>query len=171
MRLTSRAFIAAAGVLVVIAVTGFLLIPTDSLYGQNDRDSWVPDLHGAWWIELSAYSFENVTDQDCQPEYFHESSQSDQVKIVDQTGRVFAGIIDDPTGDDGKLAGVIMPDRTVSIQIFDPSEFKMFVTGKLAVSGGRLEISGYCHMYDEFGIREFPDKTMGAGYIRLTKVD
>ena len=65
--------------------------------------------------------------------------------ITHQTGRVFAGTWE--TGEDPdlvvrKMAGVTLPDRTVSMQAFETSEFRIFITGRMTKSGGTLQISG-----------------------------
>jgi hypothetical protein len=170
MRLTLRGYTPAIGYLLAAIALVLVIASRTPLYGQAG-DSWVPDLRGTWNVAVMGYGFEDVTDPNSQSGYFYSPTQSDQVVITQQTERVFAGIIDDPNGDDGKLVGVILPDRTVSIQVFDPSEVRLFATGRLEVSGRQLQISGYGHMFDEFGIREFPDKTMSTVYIRLVKMN
>jgi len=171
MRTTLKKCVAVLGVLLVVAVIG-LIISRGPIYGQAGADNWVPDLTGEWTGELTGYYYDHVTDPACVPQYFKNPFEHNLI-ITNQTGRVFAGALvntDDPS-EPGKVAGVILPDRTVSIQIFDPSELRLFITGRMKASGETLEISGYGHMFDDFGSGSNLHATMASMYIRLVKVD
>jgi hypothetical protein len=109
-----------------------------------------------------------VTDPDPnqQPIYLQGFSEGDFV-ITEQAGRVFAG-----TSEHGqKLTGVILPDRTVSIQAFELPEHRVFGTGRLTVSGGRRQLSAYVHLFSDFGASASEDSNMASGYVRLVEAD
>jgi hypothetical protein len=165
MRIKVKALYTVVGILLVVTSIG-LVISRGSLYGQAEEDNWVPDLCGTWAGELTGYYYPDVTQPD---RIYMKAPFQHDVIITDQTGMVFAGILVDG-GDPGKVAGVMLPDRTVSIQIFDPSELRLFMTGRMKVSGSTLEISGYGHMYDDL-IDLDSTATMASWYIRLVKVD
>ena len=121
------------------------------LYAQtpNDGDTWFLDPIGNWTAEMAGYIFWDVTNPSSvvyddesgeelvQPSYGERASD---IVITHQTGRAFAAERDSVEGDRRRLTGVIMPNRTVSIQIFEPSELRMFISGRLKQSGGTLQI-------------------------------
>jgi len=169
MRTKVKAFIAVVGVLLVVTAISLIIISRGSLYGKAANDNWIPDMTGWWATERAAtYTFDDVTDPTCMPVYIEGVSYPEGVfHITVQTGRVFAG-----TWEGGrKLTGVILPDRTVSMQAFEPSELRFFITGRLTKSGGTLQLEGYAHGFNDFGLPANGDKNMYSGYGRLVKVD
>ena len=170
MRTKVKAFITVVGVLLVVTAISLIIFSRGPIYGQAAEDNWVPDLTGEWIGEATGYAYEDVLEYPTEePEYYPEASLSDDgnIFITHQRGRVFAGIYE--LGD-GKLTGVILPDRTVSIQFFEFSETRMFFTGRMTKSGGALQISGYVHMFDDFGLPEH-NTEMGSAYVQLIKVE
>lgn len=169
MRIKVNAFIAVVGVVLVVTSTGFI-ISRGPLYGQAEENNWIPDLIGAWLGESAQYYFEDVTDPTETPNYIIESSTPEEAwHITDQTGRIFAGTVG--LSGERKLTGVILPDRTVSIQMFWESETRIFFTGRMTKSGDEPQISGYFHYFDDLDPSGTGDKWMGSGYIRVVKVD
>ena len=176
MKTKVKTFFAVVGVLVVITAISLIISSRGPLYGQAEDDNWVPNLIGVWTCEAVGYFFEDVTDPACEPLYV-EGPQDDFV-ITHQTGRVFGGTwYDDPNepGDNKKLTGVMLPDRTVSIQDFEPGAERVFITGRMTKSGGTLQMSGYLHFFDDFMHKHWPyeqgEKMMASGYVLLTKVE
>jgi hypothetical protein len=169
MRTKVKAIIAIGGVLLVITAISLVIVVRGPLYGKATNDNWVPDMIGEWATERAAiYTFEDVTDPTCTPVYIEGVSYPEGViHITEQTGRVFAGKWEGGH----KVTGVILPDRTVSMQEFEPSELRFFITGRLTKSGDALQISGYSHMFDDFGISPDSDKMMASTYGRLVKVN
>jgi hypothetical protein len=153
---------------VLIPLVGVLLVITASFYGE-DEDNWVPDMTGVWTGEMVGWGFWDVTDPSSEPFYFEEPIDHDLV-ITHQAGRTFAGTVEGR-----KLAGVIMPNRTVSMNYYEPSEERIFITGRVTRSGSTLQISGYSHFFDDFQHRHLPydegDKMMASWYFQITKVD
>ncbi len=170
MKTKVKAFIAVVGVLLVVTAISLIIFSRGPIYGQAAEDNWVPDMIGEWNSELVAYAYDDVIVLPQEPEYLAGESLSDDgnIFITHQRGRVFAGTFEMGYG---VLTGVIIKDRTVSIQFFELSEWRGFVTGRMTKSGGTLQISGYVHGFDDFGIRPDSDTTMGSGYVRLFKID
>ena len=170
MRTKVKAFIVVVGVLLVVTAISLIIFSRGPIYGQEGEDNWIPDMTGEWDSEVVGYAYDKVIELPQTPEYYPEASLSDDgnIWITHQRGRVFAGTFE---MGDGVLTGVIMKDRTVSIQFFELSEFRLFVTGRITKSGDTLQISGYVHGFDDFGIRDEPDTEMGSGYVRLFKID
>lgn len=163
MKTTFKICIAVVSVLLFIAVIG-LVINMGPLFGQIHNDNWVPDMTGEWDSEGFGYHFNDVTDPEEEPLYF-EGSGDRTLFITHQTGMAFAG-----TWEGRKLTGVILPDRTVSMQAFELSELHVFVTGKLIASGGKIEIQGYYHQFDDF--HKYPENPdMWTLYGRLFKIN
>ncbi len=148
---------------VVIWAVGLFLVGTASLQAGEHEDSWVPDLTGLWSSEVIGYVFEDVADPGDEP-FLYEGSLDYPLAITDQTGRVFTGKLNG-----AKLTGVILPNRTISIQYFELSEERIFITGRLTRSGNTLQISGYMHFFDD--LRAGGDRMMATGFIRLTRED
>ncbi len=170
MRTKAKAFIAVVSIVLIVTAISIIIISRGPVYGQDAEDNWIPDLIGEWYSEAVGYAYEDVIHLPQEPEYFEGESLSDDgnIFITHQTGRVFAGTFEEG---DGVLTGVIMKDRTVSIQFFELSEFRIFVTGRITKSGDTLQISGYVHAFDDFGIRPEPNTEMASGYVRLFKID
>ncbi len=171
MRSKVKAFIVVVGVLLVVTAIALIISGRGPLYGKAAEDNWVPNMLGVWGQESGAgYHFEDVTDPNCMPQYYEFTTSEGYMYITYQTGRVFAG-----EWNGRKLAGVILQDRTVSIQGFEPSEHRFFMTGKITGSGGKLQIEGWAHDFDDFGRPPIggagKDKGMGSGYGRLVKVN
>jgi len=170
MRTKVKAIIAVGGVLLVITAISLIIIVRGPLYGKASNDNWVPDLIGVWTGEGACYVFMDVTEPYLQPEHYFEGLFENGLKITQQNGRVFAGEWGfGEEGDRFKLTGVIMPDRTVSIQLFEPSEERHFITGRLKRSGGTLQISAYGHFFDDFHCDS--QQMMASGYAQYTKVN
>lgn len=166
MRSKVKAFIAVIGVLLVVTAISLIIISRGPLYGKAAEDNWVPDLIGEWTGEAAIYFYFDVTDPTETPKYA-EAPLAHDFAITHQTGRVFAG-----TWDETKVAGVMLPDRTVSIQFLEPPERRCFMIGRITKSGGALQISGFWHFFDDFGLPSGTgDKWMGGGYVLLVKVD
>ncbi len=150
--------VCAVSVLLVVAVIVFVVNDTEPLYGQGrsgfDANNQLPDLIGTWRGDAEICSFSDVTDTSNQPvcQQIMPGEMEDFV-ITEQAGRVFAGIFDNFDGapDEDRITGVILSDRTVSIQLFELSELRGFLTGRLTGAGDNLEISGYFHVFDDFG--------------------
>ena len=87
-----RTLISVVGVLLVVAVIGFVLTGEEPLYGQGNQR--VPDLRGVWRGESSFYFFLDVTDPTDLP-VFVQTPPGEFIIITDQTGGVFAGKFDD----------------------------------------------------------------------------
>lgn len=175
MRSKLKTLFAVVGALAVVTAISLIVISRGPLYGQVENDNWVPDLCGEWISEAVGYSINNVTNPLDPPEYSEGSLSDDgNIFITEQNGRVFTGTFEE---DEGKLTGVILPDRTVSIQLFEQSELRFFLTGRLTKSGNTLQISGYIHLFDDFhGFRVSPrpddsEWVMATGYAQLTKVN
>ena len=169
MRFKVKVFITVIVVLMVVTAISLVIISRGPLYGQAENDNWVPNMIGTWTGEGAGYVFFDVTQPASEPVYFEGPGDRDLV-ITHQIGRTFAGSFS--SGDGGnrfKLTGVIMPDRTVSIQYFESSEERHFYTGRLTKSEGMLQISGYMQFFDDF--REDSDKMMASTYGRLVKVN
>ena len=169
MRSKVKASIVVVGVLLVVTAIALIIISRGPLYGQAARDNWVPNMLGVWAPESGAnYIFDDVTNPNCMPQYVEYTTAEGYVYITHQTGRVFAG-----AWNGRKLTGVILQDRTVSIQVFEPSEHRFFMTAKIKGSEGKLQIEGYSHDFNDFGLPEpgGKDKGMGSGYGRLVKVN
>lgn len=170
MRTKAKAFIAVISVVLIVTAISIIIISRGPLYGKEGEDNWVPDMTGVWTGEMAQQYFEDVTNPTEMPNYIEESSTPEENwRITHQTGRVFAGTFG--VSDERKLTGVIMEDRTVSIQMFWESETRIFFTGMMTKSGGALQISGYFHYFDDFDPSGTGDKWMGSGYIRLFKED
>ena len=169
MRNKVKSFIAVVGVLLVVTVISLIIISRGPLYGKAGNDNWVPNMIGVWATERAAmYFFEDVTDLTCMPVYIEVvSDPEDYITITHQTGRVFAGT----WGDRGKLTGIIMKDRTVSMQMFELSELRCFLTARMTKSGGTLQLEGYSHGFDDFGLPGNGDMNIFSGYGRLVKID
>jgi len=176
MRTKVKAFITVIGVLLFIAAISIIIISRGPLYGQPEYDNWVPDMIGTWTGEGAVYLFSDVT-VPSQPEFFYISSLDRDIVITEQTGRVFAGAFG--LDDEYKLTGVILKDRTVSIQYFEPSEERHFFTGRLTKSGNTLQISAIMQFFDDFnhvhpgfGIPpDYSDRMMASAYVQLVKID
>ena len=169
MRTKVKAIIVVGGVLLVITVISLIIILRGPLYGEAADDNWVPNLIGEWIGEARGYAYEDVTEWPMEtPEYFAGESLSDDgnIFITHQTGQVFAGTFEEGGG---VFSGVIMKDRTVSIQFFELSEFRLFFTGRMTKSGGTLQMSGYVHAFDD--LQPEGDSEMASGYVRLFKVN
>lgn len=170
MRAKVKTFIAVVGVMLIVTAISIIIISRGPLYGKEGEDNWVPDMIGVWTGEMAQHYFVDVTDPTETPNYIEESSTSEEDwHITHQTGRVFAGTFGVST--ERKLTGVIMEDRTVSIQMFWESETRIFFTGMMTKSGGARQISGYFHYFDDFNPGGTGDKWMGSGYGRFVKVD
>ena len=172
MKTKVKTFFVVVGVLAVVTAISLTLISRGPLYGQAEDDNWIPNLIGTWTGEVVGYFYEDVTDPTCEPLYI-EGFLNDFF-ITHQDGRAFTGTwYEGP--DKIKIAGVMLPDRTVSIQDFTPSEERNFFTGRMTKSGGTLQISGYLHSFDDFNHRHWPfkegGKTMASAYVQLVKVD
>ena len=144
MKSKVKTFFAVAGVLVVIVAVSIITTSREPLHGQAGNDSWVPNMIGRWSTQGVGYVFEDVLSADPNLEPVYVEGDLDDFVITRQIGRVFAGTwYDDPNdpGDLKTLVGVILPDRTVSIQDFEPSEERTFITRRLTKSGGTLQIS------------------------------
>ncbi len=183
MKTKVKTFFAVVGVLLVVTAIS-LIIGRGPLYGQAENDNWVPNMIGTWGMsEGVGYYFEDVTDPACIPKYTVSSLDPDPeaegyLHITHQTGRVFAGTWwsgSDPDVVVRKLSGVMLPDRTVSIQAFETSEYRIFITGRMTKSGGTLQISGYAHSFDDINHSHGPYDpylgTMSSGYAQLIKID
>ena len=169
MRTKVKTFIAVVGVLLVVTAISLIIFSRGPIYGKAAEDNWVPDLIGVWTGEGAGYGFLDVTVPYLQPVYF-EGPIENGLEITHQTGRTFAGEWgSDDGGDRFKLTGVIMPDRTVSIQLFEPSEERHFITGRITRSGGTLQISAYGHFFDDFHYES--ETMMSSGYGQFTKVN
>ncbi len=169
MRTKVKTFIAVVGVMLIVTAISLIIFSRGPLYGQDAEDNWIPDMIGVWTGEGAAYGFLDVTEPYLQPWYF-EGLYENGLEITHQTGRIFAGEWgSDDGGDRFKLTGVIMPDRTVSIQLFEPSEERHFITGRITRSRGSLQISGYGHFFDDFHLDG--QKMMASGYGQFTKVN
>lgn len=170
MRTKVKTFIAVVGVMLIVTAISIIIISRGPLYGKEGEDNWVPDMIGVWTGELAQHYFMNVDDASETPNYIEESTTPEENwHITHQTGRIFAGTYG--VSGERKLTGVIMEDRTVSIQMFWESETRIFITGKMTKSGGVLQISGYFHFFDDFLFGGTGDKWMGSGYGRFVKAD
>ena len=170
MKTKVKAFIAVVGITLIVTAISIIIISRGPLYGEAAEDYWVPDMTGVWTGELAQYYFEDVTDASETPNYIEEfSTPEENWHITDQTGSVFAGTVG--VSGERKLTGVIMKDRTVSIQMFWESETRIFITGRITKSRRALQISGYVHYFDDFDPSGTGDKWMGSGYFRFFKVD
>jgi hypothetical protein len=169
MRTKVKAFLAVVVTLLVVTAISLIIISRGPLYGKAENDNWVPDLTGEWIGEVSGYAYEDATEWPMEPpEYFAGESLSDDgnIFITHQTGQVFAGTIEE---DAGIFSGVIMKDRTVSIQFFELSEFRLFFTGRMKKSRGALQMSGYVHAFDD--LQPEGNTEMASGYVQLIKVN
>ncbi|UCE40494.1 MAG: hypothetical protein JSV17_13710 [Candidatus Aminicenantes bacterium] len=169
MRTKVEAIIAVIGVLLVITTIGLIIISRGPLFGKDNNDDWVPNLIGEWIGEANGYAYSDATEWPMEtPEYFAGESLSDDGNIIitHQTGQVFAGTFEEGYG---IFSGVIMKDRTVSIQFFELSEFRLFFTGRMTKSGGALQMSGYVHAFDD--LQPEGNTEMASGYVRLFKVN
>ena len=169
-----------SGALVVAMGMSFLLSGARSLYGQVGEGN-IPDMVGVWKGELYGYNFNNVADPDCrqpadiaksqcQPQYIQNPEASFQ--ITTQNGRVFAGLYVEGQYP-RRLTGVVLPDGTVSVQGFSPTELRSFFTGTLTFTNGTYEMTGQGHSFDDFGLRA-PESTKGSmasGIFRYAKVN
>lgn len=166
MRTKVKAFIVVVGVLLVVTAISLIIFSRGPIYGLAAEDNWVPDLTGEWTGEGAIQFYFDVTDATETPKYA-EAPFAHNFAITEQTGRVFAGIWDGT-----KVAGVMLPDRTVSIQFFEPPERRAFMIGRMTKSEGALQISGIWYFFDDFGLPTGAgNKWMGSGYARLVKVD
>jgi hypothetical protein len=169
MRTKVKAIIAAGGLLLVVAAISLIIIVRGPLHGKTTDDNWVPNLIGEWTSEATGYAYGDSTEWPMEtPEYFTGESLSDDGNIVitHQTGQVFAGTFEEGSG---IFSGVIMKDRTVSIQFFELSEFRLFFTGRMTESGGTLQMSGYVHAFDD--LQPEGNTEMASGYVQLIKVN
>lgn len=164
MKTTLKICIAIVGVLLFVTTIN-LIIEREPLYGQIGKDNWVPDLTGEWSAEGYGYWFKDVTIYDDKPKYF-EGPGDRNLFITHQTGRVFAG-----TWEGRKLTGVVLPDRTISIQMFELTELRIFLTGKLTGSRNNLEMQGYVYQFDDFGVDDPGGREMYTLYGRLWKIN
>lgn len=166
----AKAFIVVLGVLLVVTAIALIIISRRPLYGQAKEENWIPNMVGTWEREGgAAYYFDDVTDPGSIPQYVEFSTADPEgryLHIMYQTGRVFAA-----EWNGRKMAGVIMQDRTVVIQMFEPSENRFFITGKIMGSGAKPRMEGYVYQFNDFGIRPNPDKSMSIGYATMSKID
>jgi len=166
MRTKVKAFIAVVGVLLVVTAISLVIFSRGPIYGQAEEDNWVPNLIGEWTGEAAIQFYFDVTDAAETPKYA-EAPLEHNFAITHQTGMVFAG-----TWNGTKVAGVMLKDRTVSIQFFEPPERRAFMIGRITKSEGSLQISGIWYFFDDFGLPTgVGNKWMGNGYARLVKVD
>ncbi len=163
-----KAIITVVGVLLVIAAISLIIISRGPLYGENSNDNWVPDLIGEWIGEVIGYAYGDATEWPMEtPEYYEGPLSNDgNIFITHQTGQVFAGTFEEGGG---IFSGVILMDRTVTIQFFELSEFRLFFTGRMTKSGDTLQMSGYVHAFDD--LQPEGNTEMGSGYVRLFKVN
>ena len=172
MRTKVKTFFVVGGILLVVTAISLIIIGREPLYGQGNNDNWTPDLIGEWTAEMAGYFYDDVIDPECPPIY--GEGYANNFHITHQTGRTFAGTWYEGS-DKIKIAGVMLPDRTVSIQDFTPSEERNFFTGRLTISGGTLQMSGYLHSFDDFNHSHGPwrgsDRTMASAYVQLVKID
>ena len=170
MRIKVKPFFAVIGILLVVAAVSLISVSRGPLYGKTTEDNWVPDLTGVWSGEGAAYVFMDVLEPYLEAVYYFEGLFENGLEITHQTGNVFAGEWgSDEGGDRFKLTGVILPDRTVSIQWFEPSEERHFFTGRITRSEGALQISGYGHFFDDFHSES--QRMMASGYAQFTKMN
>ena len=161
------------GVLLVVAVIGFVITDKEPLYSQgrggSNSNKPVPDLIGTWQVDGTAYFIEDVNDftaPDGVPEFIQ--GPFEDIIITDQTGRVFAGI---GVGGNDHVTGVILSDGTVSMQLFELTELRGFLTGTLDGGGTTLEISGFFHVFDDFGAASPSDTNMASAFVQMVKVN
>jgi hypothetical protein len=111
---------------------------------------------------------------DYQPEYF-EAALSEPFHITHQTGRLFAGRAGKPEFPEfaeGRLTGIVLPDGTVSIQFFEDTELRMLIKAKLTLTGGKYEMEGYAHLFDDLTeLTPSQSANMGTTFFRATKVN
>ncbi|NIO20820.1 MAG: hypothetical protein GTN76_08795 [Candidatus Aenigmarchaeota archaeon] len=173
MRTKVKAFITVMCILLFVTAMSFIIINRGPIYAMDDDDyddDWVPNLIGEWISPATGYGYEDVTNIDEIPGYGEGSLSDDgNIIITDQTGRIFTGTYELGYG---KLTGVILPDRTVSIQFFELTETRIFFTGRMTKSGDTLQISGYFHIFDDYnGLHGDPAAEMASGYAQLIKID
>ncbi len=166
MRSNLRVLMSTVGVVMVAALVGLLVTGRDPVYGQGPPLGTRPvvDLTGVWEGEFSGYLFEDVLDEYDSPQFIFQEPGEDLV-ITDQTDSTFAGSW--PGGD--KVTGTVMPDGTVTVQMFEPGELRLFGTGTVEVRGNRAEIHGVLHAFDDFGFGG--DTSMFSGVFRFVKVN
>jgi hypothetical protein len=170
MRTKVKAFIAFVGVLLAVTALSLIIIGRGPLYGKAKEKDRIPDMTGVWTYETAQYYFEDVTNPKEEPkDRMASSTPEEDWHITHQTGRVFAGTFG--FEGEGKLTGVILPDGTVSIQIFWASETRIFFTGRMLNTKGISVMAGYFHYFDDFNPGGTGDKWMGSGYSRAYRED
>jgi hypothetical protein len=176
----SLCVVSALGLFVVLLAAGFVMAARAPAFGQNRAR--VPDLRGTWQGQIRGYIVQNVLVEPVfdpsgnptlgKPHYFEDASDDQTFFIREQVGRVFAGW--DAEG--RKLTGVLMPDGTVSVQLFEPTENRTLFIGTLTAVGGQLRMEVYGHGFDDFGLTA-PDPlnaghfNMASGYGAFVKVN
>jgi len=170
MRSRVKAFIVVLGVLLVVIAAALITISRRPLYGQAEEENWIPNMVGVWErVSGAAIYFADVTDPSSMPQYVELTTGDPEGRyfhIMQQNGRLF-----DAEWDGRKMAGVIMQDRTVFIQMFEPSENRFFITGKIMGSGAKPRLEGYSYHFADFGIGSDSDKSMSIGYASMVKID
>ena len=53
--------------------------------------------------------------------------------------------------------------------MFEPTELRLFGAGPLEVRSNRVEMRGFLHAFDDFGLSG--DTIMGSGFFQLVKVN
>jgi hypothetical protein len=134
--------------IVAIIAISLLVSGREPAFGQIGVGR-IPNMVGTWRGEIAGYFVQHTAEfpPNTHEAVYFEDSVEMMFVITKQNGRAFGG---------NNLTGVILPDGTVAIQAFEPTELRMFLTGSLQASGRRLEINGYGHLFDDFGITPVP---------------
>ena len=86
--------------------------------------------------------------------YFHATDEP-YWEVTHQNGEAFAAVAFDEDGDLHAMTGVVLSDGTVSIQAFNPSEQRFFITGTVKLTNGTYVIDAQGQVFDDFGLKPF----------------
>jgi len=167
-----RWLVSVSGALLIALAVGLWLTNGASVYGQGAPNAMIPNLQGQWQGEIAGYAFEDVRSPGFpQPQYVQSSTDEDIISIEFQNGRAFAGYGHPSSPHPSKLAGVISPDGTISIQAAAESGggLRTFATCKLAIERGKYVMTGTMVGFDDL----FPesDALMGTVTVRYVKLN